>query len=61
MSAPRESICVIIPSVTKAILLKVAEFMSDEEKWNRFVESVNQSRVRFDTDYINTVTPHPSK
>ena len=52
LSAPRESICIIIRSVTKSTLLKVAEFMTDEEKWKRFVENVNRSHVRFDTDYI---------
>jgi len=52
LSAPRESICIIIRSVTKAILLKVAEFMSDEAKWKRFVESVNRSHVRFNAGYI---------
>ena len=61
LSAPRETICVIIRSVAKAILLKVAEFMFDEEKWNRFVENVNRSYLRFNTDCINTITPHPSK
>jgi len=50
LSAPRETLCVIIRSVAKAILLKVAEFMSNEEKWNRFIENVNRSGVRFDTD-----------
>jgi uncharacterized protein len=59
LSAPRESICVIIRSVAKTILLKVAEFMPDEVKWNRFVENVNRSRVRFNTDCINTLTPRP--
>jgi uncharacterized protein len=52
LSAPRERICVIIRSVAKAILLKVAEFMSDEVKWNRFVENLNRLRGRFDTDCI---------
>jgi uncharacterized protein len=61
LSAPRESICVIIRSVTKTILLKVAEFMTDERKWKRFVESVNRAHVHFDSDYINTNTPHLSK
>jgi uncharacterized protein len=52
LSAPRESICVIIRSVARGILLKVAEFRTDEEKWKRFVESVNRSHVRFDNmDY----------
>jgi uncharacterized protein len=41
LSAPRESICVIIRSVARAILLKVAEFRTDEKKWRRFVQSVN--------------------
>jgi uncharacterized protein len=52
LSAPRETICIMIRSVAKTILLKVAEFMSDEVKWNRFVENVNRSRVRFDTNCI---------
>jgi hypothetical protein len=26
--------------------------MSDEEKWNRLVENVNRSRVRFDMDSL---------
>jgi uncharacterized protein len=52
LSAPRESICVVIRSVARAILLKVAEFITDEEKWNRFVESVNRSYRRFDADYV---------
>ena len=42
LSAPRESICVIIRSVARAILLKVAEFMTDEKKWKRFVKNVNK-------------------
>jgi uncharacterized protein len=50
LSAPRESICVIIRSVARAILLKVAEFMTDEEKWKRFVENISRSNVRFDID-----------
>jgi len=50
LSPPRESICVIIRSVARAILLKVAEFMTDEEKWKRFVESLNRSHGRFDAD-----------
>jgi uncharacterized protein len=61
LSAPRETICVIVRSVAKAILLKVAEFMSDEEKWNRFVENVNRLCVTYSTDCINTIAPHPSK
>jgi len=50
LSAPRESICAIIRSVAGAILLKVAEFVTDEEKWKRFVENMNRSKVRFDID-----------
>jgi uncharacterized protein len=50
LSAPRESICVIIRSVARAILLKVAEFMTDEEKWKRFTENVNRLHVRFYND-----------
>jgi uncharacterized protein len=50
LSAPRESICVIIRSVARAILLKFAEFMIDEEKWKRFAENINRSNVRFDID-----------
>jgi uncharacterized protein len=42
LSAPRESICVIIRSVARAILLKVAEFRTDEKKWRRFVKNVNK-------------------
>lgn len=44
LGAPRESICLIIRSVIKATLLKVAEFMTDEEKWKRFVKNVNRSQ-----------------
>jgi len=50
LSAPRESICTIIRAVAKVTLLKVAEFMTDEEKWKKFVENVNRSRIGFDTD-----------
>jgi len=52
LSPPRESICLIIRSVARAVLLKVAEFMTDEEKWKRFVESLNRSHRRFDTAHI---------
>ncbi len=52
LNAPRESICTIIRAVTKATLLKVAEFMTNEEKWNRFIEKVNRSPEGFDTKYI---------
>jgi len=48
LSAPRESICVMIRSVARAILLKVGEFMTDKEKWKRFVENFSRSNVRFD-------------
>ncbi len=48
LSAPRESICVMIRSVAKGTLLKVGEFMTDEEKWKRFVENIDRSNVRFD-------------
>jgi len=48
LNAPRESICVMIRSVARAILLKVGEFMSDGEKWKRFVNNFNQSNVSFD-------------
>ncbi len=51
LSAPRESICVIIRSIARAILLKVAEFITDEEKWTSFAENVNRLHVCFDTDY----------
>lgn len=50
LSAPRESICVIIRSVARVILLKFAEFMTDEEKWKRFVENINRSNASFDID-----------
>lgn len=40
LSAPRESMCVRTRSVARATVLKVAEFMTDEEKWKRFVESI---------------------
>jgi len=46
LSAPRESLCVIIRSVARATLLKLAEFMTDGEKWKRFVESVNRTPIR---------------
>jgi uncharacterized protein len=52
LSAPRESICIIIRSVAKGILLKVAEFMMDEEKWKRFIENVNRSPGGFGRGYI---------
>jgi len=45
LNAPRESICIIIRAVTKATLLKVAEFMTDEDKWKKFVENVNRSHL----------------
>lgn len=50
LSAPRETICVIIRAVARAMLLKFAEFMIDEEKRKRFVRNLNsaaaQSRIR---------------
>lgn len=61
LSAPRESICTIIRAVTKATLLKVAEFMSDEEKWKRFVESVNRSQGHLEMEHKFIINPHPSK
>lgn len=61
LSAPRESICVMIRSVAKAMVLKVAEFMTDEEKWKKFIESVNRSDARFERDHKDSTTPHPSK
>ncbi len=61
LSAPRESICIIIRSVAKAILLKVAEFMSDEEKWKRFTEVFNLSQFYFDMDHKDFNTAHHSK
>ncbi len=48
LSAPRESICTIIRSIAKATLLKIAEFMLDEEKWKRFVANVNPLRGSID-------------
>ncbi len=60
LSAPRESICVIIRSVAKAILLKVAEFMTDEEKWKRFVGSVDRWHGRCDMDQGDGITRHLS-
>jgi len=50
LSAPRESMCVRTRSVARATVLKVAEFMTDEEKWKRFVENINRSHVRFYMD-----------
>jgi uncharacterized protein len=50
LNPPRESLCVKIRSVARATLLKVAEFMRDEEKWKRFVESLNRSHLRSDFD-----------
>jgi uncharacterized protein len=50
LSAPRERLCVMIRSVARATLLKVAQFMTDDEKWKRFVENINRSHVRFDMD-----------
>ena len=50
LSAPRESICVMIRSVARATLLKVAEFMTDDEKWKRFVENFNRLHAHFDND-----------
>jgi len=47
LSAPRESMCTIIRSVIKGTLVKVAEFMTDDEKWKRFVENVNRSQGTF--------------
>jgi uncharacterized protein len=46
LSAPRESICVIIRSVARATLLKVAEFVIDEDKWKRFVENLNSATAQ---------------
>lgn len=40
----------MIDSVVRAILLKVAEFMTDEKKRKRFVESINRSHIRSDID-----------
>jgi uncharacterized protein len=50
LSAPRESICIIIRSVAKSILLKVAEFMSEEEKWKRFDANIDRPVTGFDID-----------
>ena len=41
LSAPGEGICIMIRSVARAILLKVAEFVIDGEKWKRFVENLS--------------------
>ena len=41
LSAPRERLCIIVRSVARVILLKVGEFMIDEEKWKRFVENLS--------------------
>lgn len=46
LSPLRESICVIIRSVAKAILLKVAEFMASEEKTEKFRQSLNREKDR---------------
>jgi uncharacterized protein len=46
LSAPRESLCVIIRAVAKATVLKIAEFMTDGEKWKRFVEKVDRTPIR---------------
>jgi uncharacterized protein len=40
LSAPRERLCVMVRSVARAILLRVAEFMIDETKWKRFGENL---------------------
>jgi uncharacterized protein len=50
LSAPHESLCVKIRSVARATLLKVAEFMTDDEKWKRFAENFNQLSAHFDND-----------
>jgi uncharacterized protein len=60
LSPPRESICIIIRSVAKAILLKVAEFMTDEKKWKRFIEGVNRSQVQSDMGHKDIITRPPS-
>ena len=44
LSPPQERICVIIRSVAKAILLKVAEFMASEEKTEKFRQSLNRRK-----------------
>jgi len=46
LSAPRETICVIIRAVARAILLKVIEFGTDEKKWKIFVENLNSATAQ---------------
>ena len=46
LSAPRETICVIIRAVARAMLLKFAEFMIDEEKRKRFVKNINSATAQ---------------
>jgi uncharacterized protein len=45
LSAPSESMCTIIRTVAKTILLKVAEFLTEEEKWKIFLDNVNRLNV----------------
>ena len=49
LSPPRERTCIIIRSIVKAIVLKVAEFMSSEEKWEKFRQSLNREKRRAST------------
>jgi radical SAM protein with 4Fe4S-binding SPASM domain len=41
LSAPRERLCIIVRSVARAILLKVGEFMIDEDKWKSLAENLS--------------------
>ena len=50
LSAPRESICVIIRAVAKAILMKVTEFVTDDARWKKFAENVNWAQAQFDIE-----------
>lgn len=45
LSAPSEKMCVKIRSVARATLLKIAEFMSDDEKWKNFIRNYNKLQV----------------
>ena len=48
LSAPGESICTIIRAVAKTILLKVAEFIIDGEKWGKFVGNLGLATAKED-------------
>ena len=50
LTAPSDRICVIIRSITRVILLKIAEFVTDDQKWKIFAKNVNQMHTCVEND-----------